>query len=1209
MTLKDTEDGFSNEADEVLAGLGSRYGGSMAEESRTDSFEALLLELVGELDETHPALTNLGRFDVTGTLGEGGFGAVYAATDTRDGREVALKVLRRGSADALLRFKREFRSLADVRHRNLVQLYELLQVGDKWLLSMERVGGVPFDRYVEAHPDGLRAALGQLVEGVCALHGVGKLHRDLKPSNVLVEDGGRVVILDFGLVLEQSSDGSTVLAGTPAYMSPEQCAQGELGPASDWYAVGVMLYQALSGRLPLEGTMVELLQRKQEQDAPQLEMEGELASLAMRLLARAPTERPTGEELLALVGGGCEQVPATRSPFVGRRSEIQWLEQRLRRRAPQLIVVVGPPGIGKTTLVAEALRVTPEVLTFRGRCHPRESVPFKAFDEVVDAIARFLAKTPQPEVFLPRDAGSLSQVFPVLRDACGSISASGDRGESRRRAFSALRELLARIAERRSVVVAIDDLQWGDRDSATLLVELLHGAGAAPMTVLATLRDDEEGETLAQLRRLGAEGVGIPTEELRLDVLDVDGARTLAAAHLDDETAVDRVVRESSGHPQRLEELARYGGSGDYAAFLRGRFEKAPARGREALRLVAVAGFPVPQPWLLSALALDAVDELQPMFEERLLRRTPRGVLPHHDRVAEVVLADMSDEARGRASLILAEACPEPTVWAERVATLFEDADDPRAASRLLMAGRQAAAQLAFRRASTLLLRARVQRHRHTSTRERDASLEVELASALSLAGSAVDAASAYEQAANQSLAPEEEARLRSLAANELAMTGRLDSALACWQQALGALELRLPQTNAEAGAELARQTVRRWWPRRRRSPSRARARARALYEASWLLQFMRPLVGAALAATLRAEAMDSNDRYPHFLAAGAEALSVAIRRGGAGHAEALDILRRAHRAVAPLGLEGVEQTNRFLEGWVHCYGLDMARARQAFEELMAMPSIRGAWGAEMAVARSGLGTALFSLGDLSLGRFATSLVVEAEERDQLVLRLLGRMYESAFVPGHALPGVAADVDALASEARRRGMEMADLWTRVFAVGTALMSDEAERAYEQSHASVVATHALRFLGTRYHYLEHVSLQSRAALWLAVHRADRRGSLLDEARRHAAMLRAERGGYSQVHGLAIEAGLASFDSGDDRLLRCLHALQEAAQKHGYTSHAALAADALRRRSHDPGRFPDGLTMLREAGVAEPAFFARYYLPGRFHACGPRGGPIA
>src|SRR5207244_11378614 len=113
----------------------------------------------------------------------------------------------------------------------------------------------------------LLLALRKLAEGVNWLQEIGKIHRDMKPSNVLVTDEGRVVILDFGLVEDIEPElQQTLLAGTPDYMSPEQGAQLGISKASDWYSVGVMLYQALTGRLPFKGGFFEVMMRKQTSD-------------------------------------------------------------------------------------------------------------------------------------------------------------------------------------------------------------------------------------------------------------------------------------------------------------------------------------------------------------------------------------------------------------------------------------------------------------------------------------------------------------------------------------------------------------------------------------------------------------------------------------------------------------------------------------------------------------------------------------------------------------------------------------------------------------------------------------------------------------------------------------------------------------------------------------------------------------------------------
>src|SRR5205807_290390 len=158
--------------------------------------------------------------------------------------------------------------------------------------------------YFRLNESRLRSGLRQLAEGVNRLHEMGKLHRDLKPSNVLVTDEGRVVILDFGLVEDIESElHETLLAGTPDYMSPEQGAQMAISKASDWYSVGVMLYQALAGRLPFKGRFFEVMMRKQTRDPIQpveinIEVPRDLNDLCMKLLRRDPDRPPTGGEVL-----------------------------------------------------------------------------------------------------------------------------------------------------------------------------------------------------------------------------------------------------------------------------------------------------------------------------------------------------------------------------------------------------------------------------------------------------------------------------------------------------------------------------------------------------------------------------------------------------------------------------------------------------------------------------------------------------------------------------------------------------------------------------------------------------------------------------------------------------------------------------------------------------------------------------------------------
>ena len=238
-------------------------------------------------------------YDIQDVLGSGGMGTVFRAYDRERRRPVALKVMNRAGAAAILRFKHEFRTLLGVAHPNLVTLYELISDGQNWFLTMELLDGVTFLQYVRdedppttrpvspGDPGAihetqlltpgqrvrLRAATRQLADGIAWLHAAGKLHRDIKPSNVIVTREGRVVLLDFGLVAEQGCDGrhhSTEehILGTAAYMAPEQAAGLPVSPASDWYSVGVMLFEALTGRLPFLGGAIAVLDGQADDSNP-----------------------------------------------------------------------------------------------------------------------------------------------------------------------------------------------------------------------------------------------------------------------------------------------------------------------------------------------------------------------------------------------------------------------------------------------------------------------------------------------------------------------------------------------------------------------------------------------------------------------------------------------------------------------------------------------------------------------------------------------------------------------------------------------------------------------------------------------------------------------------------------------------------------------------------------------------------------------------
>ena len=225
------------------------------------------------------------------------------------------------------------------------------------------------------------------------------------------------------------------------------------------------------------------------------------------------------------------------------------------------------------------VREDAEALILSGRCYRRESVPYKALDSLVDGLSRWLLRLPPLEAarFLPRDFGALARLFPVLRGV-GEATVGRrttveipDAPELRRRGFVALRDLLGRLADDRTVVLAIDDLQWGDLDSGHLLLDLLQPPSAPPLLLVASFRSDEADHSplLRLLRERRPLGVEVLTTEVR--ELAAAEAEALAVARLglegvDSAVAAKLLVRESGGSPFLMEQLAQQAATMDHVS-------------------------------------------------------------------------------------------------------------------------------------------------------------------------------------------------------------------------------------------------------------------------------------------------------------------------------------------------------------------------------------------------------------------------------------------------------------------------------------------------------------------------------------------------------------------------------------------------------------------------------------------------------------------
>ena len=674
----------------------------------------------------------------------------------------------------------------------------------------------------DAGMERLRSTLGQLCLAVHALHGYGKLHRDIKPSNILVDEDGRVVLLDFGLIVElrEEADESKprMVAGTAAYMSPEQARGDTLTAASDWYAVGCILHEALLGTPPFVGSTLDVVMGKARgrEMAPLppavIERTPDLAMLCEDLLRPDPDLRPEGAEVLGRLhverdtGAGLTTsvtLHVATGDLVGRDEHLTVLRDafgRSTRGGTEVVFVHGRSGMGKSELIGtflDELRVE-DVLILKARCYEREWVPFKAVDPIIDSLVDVLLER-RDATLVPIHVGSLVRLFPVLErvpelaDASKRDAIVTEPTELRRRAVAGFADLLRRIAKTTPIALFVDDLQWSDFDSVYVFEELLGEPEPPPLLLLGAYRD-EEAETSPLLRSFSGLVVGrdeAPVRRLEVGPLDMGYARALARTQLGkgaDKELAGTIAEESRGVPFFIAELARYVHSvpgGEFRGVLnldevvRSRVQALPPVARELLEVAATAARPTSLPLLARVCdAAEAWKVAVVLQHEQLLQSLGSAgskddrVECYHDRIREAVFASLGgEEARvlhlGLAEQFEAEAEPD----AERVAVhLVEAGQRSRALPWVKKAAAAADRGLAFERAAALYGQAAELEPDEGEKRR----MQTAQGAALVNAGRGVEAASAYLAAA-KGADTEDAWRLTQTAADQLLRAGRLE--------------------------------------------------------------------------------------------------------------------------------------------------------------------------------------------------------------------------------------------------------------------------------------------------------------------------------------------------------------------------------------------------------------------------------------------------
>jgi len=1189
-----------------------------------------------------------GRFELRGTLGAGGAGVVYRAFDRQLQREVALKLLRQASGRDLYRFKREFRALADIVHPNLVALHELHAAEGDWYFTMELVEGVSFIDWVRpgnvAGPSRtrqdilatsvseirLRGALVQLIDALIALHKAGKLHRDLKPSNVLVTQQGRVALLDFGLVTNVAEDNPERLAvGTPVYMSPEQAADQPLTEASDWYSVGAMLYEALTGRRPFEGESEQVMTRKQTElpyDPRQLapSLPEDLVRLCMLLLQPNPKVRPNGFAILDLLGASPS--PRTRdiartvvpAAFVGRVRELDELRRALAdsRRRGVAVMVKGKSGIGKSTLVRKFLRGLGEsVFVLEGRCFEREQVPFKMLDGIIDTLTGVILALPPSyiESLAPRELGSLMRLFPVLRrikrfgELAQQSPPPADPAELRRRGFLALRSLLGRLARLRSLVLFVDDAHWGDGDSIAFLGELIHHADPMILVVLAHRPEDYLG-VVAKLKN---PQVGVRRGDVRdLEVKMLDDSDALSLVHqlAGDIAHVEHIVKAGGGNPLILSELAQSQQLAPIEDLVRARASRLTPEAQAMLAVSSIAAKPIPIE--IAAHAAGVVgghDEASQLSAARLATlRLGNGQLilqPAHDHVRVAVLSNLDVESKAGWHEALARAYEdvqgEKNLDSQAVVEHWLAAGHPaNAAHHAVNAAMLAEEALAFRRAAELYDIA-IKFGPWDTAGQRD--LLRRQAHALACGGQLDEAANVYSHAAQ--LLPDDEAidceRLRIEA---LLRRGRLDEALPAAHRLLASIGVRsgFGSSRTRMASNWMQQKLRGWDFVEHDAQTIAPGdlqRVDVLYSIVSGLAFADPSLGRVLQGELMRGALECGEPIRVCLALAQEICYAAA--SGSRNAQVVAAVGARLRAVAqridhPTAI-GLADTSMGIAAFMSGQWRDARAHLETGLEALRDHGAGVRW--EIDIGETYWLSTLYYLGEWrELARQGQHILRDAVERGDVVSQLGVRTgYPSLAWLISAKPDDAYQQLAAAEGALAPGFHLPNVLALQTACNIDLYSDDAPTAAKRIEAAWPHIDRIGVMRIQHLRVELLLLRARVAL------ADTTRTLEERAKSARAIseeLLKEGAGWAVGMGHVVHAAAEVARGEIDEAVMTLHVAEECfqhAEMMGWLYVARLRRGMLEGGPGGAARAAAARDLLNDLGAANPERVAGLLMP--------------
>jgi eukaryotic-like serine/threonine-protein kinase len=1213
----------------------------------------------------------LGRFELCRRLGSGGMGVVYEALDCATGARVALKTLHERRSSLLLELKREFRAVHGIQHPNLVELGELFQTDDAWFFTMELVEGrdcmsfLRGDGYAgdrahsevdanartvtstgitpagaeqpSGHVSRLRETLPQLVSALATLHAAGLVHRDVKPSNILMTAEGRLVLLDFGLVRSHLFDEQQTSrpAGTIAYMAPEQAENAPVTAAADCYSLGVILYEALTGRLPFVGSVADVLQQKRAGNpiAPSLlarDVPRDLEALCLELLARDPKERPGTDELLRRFPSQhplprTSAAPLHASHFVGRSEELARLRAAFdaaREGRPTAVLVHGESGIGKTSLLAEAARsllaARGETLLLRGRCFEREAVAYAGVDMLIDGLTSSLRRLPPERAafVVPRHADLLCQLFPTLETVPGFTSAAPARPpmashEARARALAAFRELFARLAIKQRLVLVIDDAQWMTEESRLLLGSLFAPDDHIPLLLLISSRSGSSATIRGWLESLACDfselalGPLAPYESIELLRQHASGATS--------ETLLS-MAADGAGHPLFLRELAEVVTSGTPAGptqlddCLRARASRLTDEHRAVLRLVCASTRPI------TSRVIGAASGLGPAQLETVLRnlKSERFVVnegegpgtllqPLHDRVRRALLHELSDDAgiELQRRLAIAMEQQEPDDVDALAVQWGEAGDDQRAARFARMAAARAVRMLAFERAVELYDMALWS---SSVTDAERGALFAAKGDALSNLGRGTEAASAYVEATRHCSESEvDDLVLRG--ADQLIRSGRIDDGKRLIVRVLQRLDVDLPESPTSALTSLlfGRVALKFRGTKPARLAEEERAQQLRRIDACWSIGDLLGLVDPLRALDLHTRglriALDVGDpvRLARLFAADAWFISSA---GIGSKRPAFERLGQAEKALGGAQTPQIEGWITLCRGVVHLQMGDFEQAQTQFDvaESIFEQRCQGAF-FEANNAREFAVWTLAYRGELGSLRDRLPRAIElatVSDNKLALLRLNCGPSHMAMLAADEPQQLLAACDALLEGLPRNNYPFPHLCTLFARAHASIYLGRAADAVAAIEAERAEIKRAQLTRSQFFRVDLTALTARAALAAIAERAVDSPRLKTLAESCARDLHRERVPWAAAFASAIDASLRTLTSDTERARQALsHAAEQLAK-----SGLVLYADALAHQARALGRAdaPVGIEPDRWRGVVvRPERLARTIMP--------------